>query len=331
MMTRIAMRRRGLLSAALALAAARPVMAQAVKLVLQLNYVPSGFHSPLFLGVQRGWYKEAGVDLEIRDGRGSGPTINLVAAGQVDVGYVDLSALALAVAKGVPAKAIAMLIRTSGQGVIVAKGSGLRKPEDFRGKEIITNSSSTEAAFFKGFLATAGMTERDAKIVGVDSAAKEASILLGRGDGAVAPLPYLKSLLDGKRDFDFVPFAAFGVDLLDNGLVAGETAIRTKGPTLKSFLAVTARAYQYSIDNQPEEAVRAMIAMRPDAGINPKVAADFFRYDIPLIASATTQGKPIGYMSAADWDHAVATLKRLGLIATEVKAADMYDTSFQPS
>jgi NitT/TauT family transport system substrate-binding protein len=291
--------------------------------------VPSGFHSPLFLGVQRGWYRDEGVDLDIRDGRGSGPTINLVAAGQADVGYVDLTSLVLAVAKGVPAKAIAMLIRTSGQGVIVAKGSGLARPEDFRGKEIITNSSSTEAAFFKGFLATAGMTERDVKLVGVDSAAKESSILLGRGDAAVAPLPYLKSLLAGKRDFDFVSFAAFGVDLLDNGLVAGETAIRTKGPALKAFLAVTARSYQYAVDGHVKEAVGAMIAMRPDAGINPQVAADFFSYDVPLIASPTTAGKPIGYMSAADWDHAIATLQHLGLVGAEVKAADMYDMSFQ--
>ena len=315
----------GLFAAAAPAAAADPV-----KLVLQLNYVPSGFHAPLFLGVRRGWYKEAGIDLDIRDGRGSGPTINLVAAGQADVGYVDLTSLALAVAKGVPAKAIAMLIRTSGQGVIVAKGSGLKRPEDFRGKEIITNSSSTEAAFFKGFLATAGMTERDVKLVGVDSAAKESSILLGRGDAAVAPLPYLKSLLAGKREFDFVAFADFGVELLDNGLVAGETAIRTKGPALKAFLAVTARAYQHAIDGGVEEAVKAMIAMRPDAGINPQVAADFFRYDVPLIASANTRGKPVGHMSPADWEDAGATLKKLGLIAPAVKVTDMYDTRFQP-
>jgi NitT/TauT family transport system substrate-binding protein len=302
---------------------------QLTKLTLRLNYVPSGFHSPFFLGVTKVWYKEAGIDLEILDGRGSGPTINLVAAGQDDIGYTDLTALAIAKSKDIPVKAIAILIRTSGQGVIVNKGD-LKKPEDFRGKEIIfNNASAAEPALFEGFLATAGMTKNDVKMIGVDTASKEASILTEKGDAAVAPLPYLQALFEGKKQIKHVMFSDFGQRLLDIGLIANDTTIKTKGPALKAFLAVTAKAYDYAIKNQ-SEAVDAMISMRQDAKIDKQVAINYIKYNVPMMQSPSTQGKPVGYMSKENWEEMVTNLQKVGLLPKEVKATDLYDPSFQP-
>jgi NitT/TauT family transport system substrate-binding protein len=305
------------------------------KLVLQLNYVPSGFHAPFFYALKMGWYKQAGLDVEILDGRGSGPTINLVGAGQADIGYADLSATSIAISKGVPVKAIAAILRTSAQGVIVHHGEKLNTPEDFRGKEIIyNNASASEPALFRGFLATAGMTDQDVRMVGVDSASKEAAILAERGDAAIAPIPYLQALLTAKgrsvEKAHFVKFADFGMRLLDMGLLSNPKTIETKGDALRAFLKVTSRAYQYTISGGAEDAVDAMIALRPDSNIDRKQALGYIKYDTPWVQSIWDEGKPIGYMSEKDWGNMVQILTKIGLLKGEVDPSSLYDPSFQP-
>src|ERR1043165_7083061 len=69
-----------ILSAALLLAAfALPAHAQE-KATLRLNWLIYGFHSPFYLGVERGYYKAEGIDLEIGEGKGSASAVQVIGA-----------------------------------------------------------------------------------------------------------------------------------------------------------------------------------------------------------------------------------------------------------
>ena len=50
------------------------------KLNVRLDWSSSGYHSPIHLANQKGWFKEAGLNVEVLDGKGSVGTINQVAA-----------------------------------------------------------------------------------------------------------------------------------------------------------------------------------------------------------------------------------------------------------
>src|SRR5690606_31187482 len=80
--------------------------ADSTKLSLRLDWAPHGMHAGLHLAKQKGWFQEAGLDLEIEDGKGTSGTINLVAADQVDVGFAQLSAMITAKQNGLPVIAI---------------------------------------------------------------------------------------------------------------------------------------------------------------------------------------------------------------------------------
>ena len=56
------------------------------KLTARLDFTPAGPHAGLHLAVSKGWFKEAGLEVDVQDGRGSINTIQLVAAGQIDFG-----------------------------------------------------------------------------------------------------------------------------------------------------------------------------------------------------------------------------------------------------
>ena len=60
------------------------------KLSVRLDFSPWGVQAAMHLAKNKGWFKDAGLDVDIQDGRGSGNTIQLVNAGQVDVGQVQV-------------------------------------------------------------------------------------------------------------------------------------------------------------------------------------------------------------------------------------------------
>ena len=81
------------------------------KLVVRVDFSPWGMHAGLHLGVEKGWFKEAGLDVEVSDGKGTGIVLPQVASGDVDVGWVQLGAMAVARGKGIPVTSIAGLAR----------------------------------------------------------------------------------------------------------------------------------------------------------------------------------------------------------------------------
>ena len=74
---------------AIALGLAGPAVADEA-LTVRLDFSPWGVHAAMHLAQQQGWFDEAGLDVDVQDGRGSGNTLQLVNAGQVDVGQIQL-------------------------------------------------------------------------------------------------------------------------------------------------------------------------------------------------------------------------------------------------
>ena len=72
------------------------------KVVLMLNWYVYGEHAPFFYGLEKGYYKAEGIDLDIQEGRGSGITTQAVAAKSATFGYVDVPTMMRAAVKGAP-------------------------------------------------------------------------------------------------------------------------------------------------------------------------------------------------------------------------------------
>ncbi len=99
-------------------------------LKVKLDFLPWGIHAALHLAKAKGWYKEAGLNVEITDGKGSGLTIQQVASGEVDIGQVQLNAVAVARSQGIPVKSIAGFVRRSDLGAIVPEDSNIKSVKE---------------------------------------------------------------------------------------------------------------------------------------------------------------------------------------------------------
>jgi NitT/TauT family transport system substrate-binding protein len=106
------------------------------KLVLQLKWVTQGQFAGYYVAKDKGFYKEAGLDVEIKPG---GPDVappQVIAGGGADV-VIDWMPSALATReKGLPLVNIAQPFKRSGMMLTCRKETGITKPEDFKGKTL---------------------------------------------------------------------------------------------------------------------------------------------------------------------------------------------------
>jgi NitT/TauT family transport system substrate-binding protein len=111
-----------LLSVVAAALGVSPASAQD-KLSVRLDFSPWGVQAAMHLAQNKGWFKEAKLDVDIQDGRGSGNTIQLVNAGQADVGQVQVGLVGSARAKGATIRSIATFQRRTDLCILVDKDS----------------------------------------------------------------------------------------------------------------------------------------------------------------------------------------------------------------
>src|SRR5258708_16374670 len=106
-------------------------------LSVRVDFAPWGVHAALHLAQAKGWLKEDNLAVDIQDGTGTLSTINLVAAGKVDVGFVQLGPIAIARASGLPLKSFACYLRRAAPAVMLDAVKGPRPPKELPGKQIV--------------------------------------------------------------------------------------------------------------------------------------------------------------------------------------------------
>src|SRR5258708_27745133 len=104
------------------------------KMTLRLDWTALGYHAPFYLGVARGMYREAGIDLQVLEGKGSPNAATLVGNGSDDFAFADASTTARLITQGLPAQGVVGIFQPSTPSLFFPPGKGIAKPEDLPGK-----------------------------------------------------------------------------------------------------------------------------------------------------------------------------------------------------
>jgi NitT/TauT family transport system substrate-binding protein len=229
-------------AAAAMLAASNAQAQQKVNLVL--NWVPTADHSPFFYAHQQGWYKQAGIELDIEFGRGSSLSAQKVGAGASEFGIADLPTAFVAKSKGANLRAVMAIYANSPQGLYWLKSSGINGPRDFRGKKIGNPPGDAARIMWPAFAAKAGIDPGSVSWVNVSPQAK---------------VPALKShAIDVTTDFynehdvkvrefgadlGFLSWRSIGLNSYGNALIVNGELLSKQRDTVRAFVRVTQRAF----------------------------------------------------------------------------------------
>ncbi|ANN80500.1 hypothetical protein BAU07_14135 [Bordetella flabilis] len=293
-------------------------------LKVRLDWTPWGVQAPFHLAQQKGWYKQAGLDVTLEDGNGSVTTVQIVGASDAfDVGHAALASMMIARDKGLPVKAVAVFARQSDIGLLVPADSGIGGPAALKGRKVAYTAGSLEAPFIDAFLAAGKLKRGDVELVNVDAASKASTYAVGRADAAFSTIPFFLPVVSQTRPSQAVRFADYGLNMPSFGLFASEEKLKTRGDAIARFASVTARAWEYIYAGHEDEAVAAILAQRPQARLNKAVLRgqiDALKGYFGTPAAGSRLGRPV----PADWVQAVKTLSSVGLIPADADPASFY-------
>jgi NitT/TauT family transport system substrate-binding protein len=302
--------------------------ARAEPVTIQLAIAPGGHDSVLFLALSKGWFKEAGLDVDIRDGRGSVDTIQLVGAGQVDVGFTEVGTVPLAVAKGAKIKVIAQYTRKSDLGVIVDANSPVHVAKDLKGLQLDVFAGSPWVPYIDTFTKNAGLNPADIKSEYVDPSSLFATYMAGRVDGIWGIPPYSLPMVNRRRPSRGIDAYDYGIVTLGNGFTVSDATIATRAEMLGKLVHVVQRAWAYMMNGHEDECALAVQQYRPNAKVDLGILRQQAVYYSQYVDTPSTVGKPLGWQSEEDWSAAVSALEQLNLLKPGYKPSDFYTNQF---
>lgn len=320
-------RRAALVTASGAIAAPYVARAQQEKMTVRLDFSPWGVQAAMHLAESKGWFRDAGLAVDVQDGRGSGNTLQLINAGQADVGQIQVGLIAQAREQGATVRAFAGFGRRTDLAVLVDRDSPIQKVQDFRGKSIVVFAASPWAPFIDAWLKAGGLDRTSVNVMFVDPAALWGTYTAKRADGLMSTTPSAIPVAEKPRPSRAIQADEAGVVFPSYGLIATEATIRTRGPALKRLVETQQRAWA-QLKSNLDDGVEAMIKQRPDAKLDAHVLREQIRLTIEFFDTPATKGKAIGWQSEEDWTAALKALEAAGAIKPGWKAGDYFTNEF---
>ncbi len=284
--------------------AAPAASAQLTPLQFRLNWTLYGEHAFFYAALEKGFYKEQGLDVKINEGSGSGNVLKQVAAGSDPIGYVDTPTLLKGLAEGVPVKSVLVVQQRGPSSIIYRMDTPIKTPADLKGKKIAFTAGDSFSAIFPALLAANNLKDTDMTIVSLPTpAAKETGLLQKQIDGFGGfyndqPLRMMDREKEAK--LGWMPFFDFGVNVLGTGIVVNEQYLKDKPDLVKKFLAGVVKGMDYEKAN-PQDAAQIFSKYAPE--FHPALAKQEIDQTIPLLQTENTKGKPTGVMSEKDWQN----------------------------
>jgi NitT/TauT family transport system substrate-binding protein len=303
---------------------------------LRLNWMWYGSHAPFALGKDKGYFKENGINLDVRSGNGSGSAHRLVANGDSDFSYGSCASMMNLAAQGAPLISVGVIDATGTEAIIVRPDAGVKAIGDLKGKALLTTANAGVNTFFPLVLKNAGLAESDVSITNVPEGALVSSYLQGAG-GAVGMLGGLDDKpaeikANGGADPVTFAYSDYGINQVGYCIVTTKDTVATNPDLVKRFVAATVKAYA-DAEKDPDAAVAAMAdivggTMAEDEG--KAQARAVLDVTLGILYSPNNKEKHLAWNVPADWDSMLGLMKEYNDLETDQPATAFYTNDFIP-
>jgi NitT/TauT family transport system substrate-binding protein len=296
------------------------------KVTFQLDWLPGGNKAPVYVGQQLGYFRDAGLEVDISPGRGSTDAITKLATGTSDIGMADISALMAAKAKSaVPVVAVMSIFSQAPHVFFTLKSSGIDSVDDVKGKTIATSPFTSSNIFLPLLLAKYQLDESDITLLKADAAALAPMLITGRSDVIIAWLSdvqkYQAMAKKVGKELNVIPWHDAGLKMYSTALVASERFLNERPATAKRFTAAFKKALEYTWAH-PEKAAAMLNKAVPE--VNSRIAADSITSLTPLIYNESSHTHGLGVFAAdrlEDTWNSVATAQQLDHKSLQAESA----------
>ncbi|HEV7256648.1 MAG TPA: ABC transporter substrate-binding protein [Bosea sp. (in: a-proteobacteria)] len=231
------------------LALAGSALAQETNIKFTLGWKTQGSDAAFFLARDKGYYKAEGLNVVIDQGEGSGATVTRIMGGAYDAGFGDVNAI-IQNAAGKPGEnpvMVYMIWNRPPFAISSKKATNITKPKDLEGKTLGGSQGTPTTRLLEVFARKNGVDMSKIKLSNMAPNLQEPLLIKGEIDGALIfnITSYFNLLLnrqDPAKDFNWLMFGDYGLDLYSNGLMVSQKLLKENPKAVAGLVRATNKA-----------------------------------------------------------------------------------------
>lgn len=320
-------------AAGLAVAACIPAgYAQSAKrdVTLRLDWLYQGPNSGFMVAKDKGYYDEAGLNVDMGPGRGSGSTAQVVASKAAMFGFADGYVVGNSVAKDMKITMVGSIYRRNPTAVIVLKDSDVKTLKDLEGRSIGISTGATQFQQWPAVVKGCNLDAGRITVTNIDPAGSVPALVTGKVQAvagyAQGHVPGIE--LRAKKEARIFWYADCGVNAVSNGIIVHNDLLKEDPELIRAFVKATIRGFLYARQH-PDEAVA--ITKKFSEAIVPAIARRELEMSFATWVTPDTAGKALGWMSDKDWQSTVQVLKQYGGVSAPLEASALFTNEFVPT
>jgi NitT/TauT family transport system substrate-binding protein len=291
-----------------------------------LNWVAGGDHAPYYYAQKMGWYKDAGIDLTLLQGKGSVAAAQAAGAGIDTFGLADMTTIFVAIGKGADEVAVMDIYANYPGGFYWLKSSGIKSVKDLAGKKIGNPPGDAARALWPALAKQNGVDPKSVTWVNIAPNAKLAALKAGSVD-AVTDFyndhhTYKAQL---GSNMGYLAWKDAGVDPYGNAIVVNGAYLKAHRGIVAAFVKVTQKAFAACVANE-----RPCIAALAEAnsGINIESQTVNWHEVEQLMSDQTSQTAALGWFDPKRMEDTYNLVKTYVGLANPFDVGKTYTDNF---
>lgn len=304
------------LTSSLLFACGKKADQEAGKIDFILDWSPNTNHTGLYVAEEKGYFKEAGLDVSIKLPP-EDSTSDLIINGKAPFGIYFQDSMAKKLEKGAGITAVAAIVEHNTSGIISKKSAGIKEPKDLVGKKYGSWNDPIELGMIQSLMESQGADFKKLELVPNNDSNSITPIANGLFDAAWIYYGWDGIMAEKQgmdTDFfymkDFVP--AF--DYYSPVIIGNNDYLKAHPEESKKLIQAIKKGYQYAMDH-PEEAADILIKHAPELEKQKDFVLASQKYLSEHYASDKDQW---GQIDGQRWDAFYAWAQKAGLVEKDL-------------
>ena len=289
-----------------------------------LDWYPNALHAFLYVAIDKGYFEEEGLKVNIRFPSNANDAISLVAAGRADIGlYYQQDVIQVRANQSVPVKSIGAVVQAPLNIVLSLADKNITSPSDLVGKTIGYAGTELSEALIRSIMNSVGADYSDVTMIDVGFDLMS-SMTTGNVDATIGCLVNheVPQMQEEGFQVNWFDLDDYGVPLYYEAVfLANDRMIAEESETLSAFLRACARGFD-DMQADPEEALRILLDNQNEENfpLSESVERQSMQVLLPLME---TEEAAFLSQSAACWQENIDWMQSQGLLSGEVSVEDV--------
>lgn len=311
------------------------VQAQETTIKFTLGWKTQGSDAAFFVARDKGYYKAEGLNVVIDQGEGSGATVTRIMGGAYDAGFGDVNAIIqnAATKPGENPVMVYMIWNRPPFAISSKKATGITKPKDLEGRTLGGAPGTPTTRLLEVFARKNGLDMGKIKLTSMAPNLQEPLLIKGDIDGALVfnITSYFNLLLnrqDPEKDFNWLTFGDFGLDLYSNGLMVSQKLIKENPKAVAGLVRAINKA-MLELAVNPAEGGKVMNRVEPTVNAEIEAKRIEFTYKAHML-TPETEKLGAGDVSDERMTKAIAQIREAFELKSTPKVEEVFNRSFLP-